>query len=244
MKKRILIPVLALTVIPHIHAAVWSAGGDLRAYEMTSSDTINANGQWTYGYRSAVLGSSLTLFTNTLLEHTNAVSSVPNLEGWVGQSGYPVVATNTSSAPIPIATSSLGLQELGMHPDKGSLATTYVIARWTAPASSTFGVSYTWRDLDAISGDGFSADLVYVNSSSVASSLFNASVSNGSFTSNSQSITLAAGEHLDFIVGPGAAGDYNYDTTALLARIDGVPEPTSALLGALGLISTVLRRKR
>ncbi len=246
MKKRIFISMFLLTGFQHLQAAVWSAGGDLRSHEMTPSDTINPNGQWTYGYRSTVLSSSLTLFTNNNLEHDNSINSVVNLQGWNTQLGDPNIAANTSSVPLPLWWSgqSLGVDELLMHPGPGNSASTFVVARWTAPANGTFYLNSSWKDLDSRFGDGFSAELVHVNSSSIASSLFGANVSNGASTSTSLSIALTAGEHLDFIVGTGAAGDYLYDTTGLTATIDGVPEPSSMLLGALGFVVAAFRRKR
>lgn len=60
-------------------------------------------------------------------------------------------------------------------------------------------------------------------------------------TFNLTNITVAAGDTISFVVG--SNGNSGQDETALQAQISLIPEPSSAMLGALGLLA-LLRRRR
>jgi len=61
-----------------------------------------------------------------------------------------------------------------------------------------------------------------------------------------QTISLAAGDTIDFAVGYGANGDYFFDSTGINATVGAVPEPATAalLLGGVLAVLQAARRRR
>ena len=222
---------LCMVVVCLPHAALaYDASADFS----TSNDP---NGVWSYGW-STTLGSAFNLDTS----NTTAAYGLTGLGGWFsGQSaeGVPDVLRNNTASPIllpPFTNFQPGQLTLNMF------QTTYSVVRWTAPSTGQFSIAATFSAVSTIGG---TTD-VHVQKNGV--SVFDSAI-NGfpSPTSYSQTLSLVAGDHIDFTVGFGSNGNDHEDTTALAATIVAVPEPgTLALVGAAlgGLFSLrFLKRK-
>lgn len=222
------------------HAQTWDAAADLRANELNgSNELLNPNGtvpEWSYGYRETPGGAALTLFSNAAGEHTNAAFGDENLEGWNSPGGaftIPFVLVDITNADPPAIL---------MHPQDEAAARTYDVVRWTAPAAGTYDVLATWVDSDAGGGNGAEA-FVALNGTSVAG--FNGAFPNGgSATYDNATLTLSAGDTLDFVIGPGADGGFGNDSTQFNANISLIPEPAGLGLLGLGGLTLLARRRR
>jgi hypothetical protein len=198
----------------------WVAGRDLAANErVTATETLNPNATvpaWSYGYRSTLASSALTLFTPA--RHVNNSLSNPGLDGFVfGVPGIvPEVVVNTRSTPLVRAgLSNLNPDEIEQHPGEELV---YSVVRWTAPAAGLYSISATWRDIDpngaAGAVDGASGHIV-INGTSI----YNRTWANGGpgVAVSYPSVVLGLGDRVDFAVGAGA--NYFADSTAFDATI-------------------------
>jgi hypothetical protein len=229
------------------------AGRDLFLNEVPNGpqELLNPNftvPAWSYGYRTTVASSSLTLLQPA--HHTNALNGNAAVQGYGSNVDETVdVAVNTGNTPVVYdhgAGPLLPLQplEMTLHP---SQANEFPVMRWTAPATGTYQIEAYWRDLDTHGGDGVSAHVV-VNGVSV----FGQDLDNGGSTATSHLLALLAGDHVDFVVG--SRGGIGFDTTAFDASIatsgtsgSAVPEPSSWLLLLTGTVAggvLFLRRHR
>jgi hypothetical protein len=233
---------LTLTA-PAAFGQTWDAAADLLANEKPdggAQELANPNAtvpQWSYGYRETAGGAALTLFSAAAGEHTNAILGNESLEGWASPAGaftIPFVYVDVTQAD-PAG--------LGMHPANEGDARTYDVVRWTAPTAGTYDVAATWQDADAGGGSGAEA-FVVLNGTSVAG--FNGAFPNGgSAAYDDNALVLSAGDTLDFVLGPGANGDFGNDSTTFNADIALVPEPGAiGLLGAGALLALRRRRRR
>ena len=182
----------------------------------------NPNGkvpEWSYGYRSTLTGTELTLYAAPPDEHSNAalLNQNDDMEGWQKPNGFwPIIAANISGTTIIPAPNlaPLAPDELYVHPGNGFSSDTFAIVRWTAQSAGTYNISSTWRDLDPNGGDGFGAHIV-LNGVSI----FDANPPNGGNTSDTRTLSLSAGDLVDFVVDPGPSGNQNFDATALSVTI-------------------------
>lgn len=114
---------------------------------------------------------------------------------------------------------SLGIGSGGlMHPGTSRSA----VRRWTAPVTMDITITGNVRDADTGGGDGINASIVR-NSTQT---LFTASIDNGNIVGSdySLSLTVMAGDTIDFIVAPRA--NNNFDTTVfdpLISLVAGKP---------------------
>ena len=90
----------------------------------------------------------------------------------------------------------------------------FPVARWTAPAAGTYDIFAVWQDSDFHGGNGFSAHLL-VNGGQV----YGQDIDNGHGASTFQTLTLAAGDEVDFTMG--TRGEFSFDTTKFNAVILG-----------------------
>lgn len=227
--KIILLPAIAILAGALPARADWIAGRDLIANELPDGpqELLNPNAavpEWSYGYRSALAGTAFTPFVAA--NHTNAAGSSPLVQGWTVNDR--TAAVNTGAVPVIFnfgtgPLSQLNPGEMILHP---SLVLEYTLVRWTAPAAGSYALSASWQDIDLHGGDGASGNVV-VNGTPI----FAQSFGNGGQTSTTQTVTLSAGDLVDFALG--ANGDYLFDATRFNAVI--VPEPSALalLLGAL-----------
>jgi sugar lactone lactonase YvrE len=205
----------------------WNAALDLTTNEKPdqpdpdSTELSNPNAkvpEWSYGYRDTLSGTSLTLFSTPLDEHSNAaIHGNDDMEGWQKPGGFwPLITANVSGLPVRPSPELklLAPDELDVHPGNGFGSDTFAVVRWIAPYSSTFSISVTWRDIDWNGGDGFGAHVI-VNGTSI----YDANPGNGGNSSFTSTLSLIGGDVVDFVVDPGVFGDQNFDSTALKVTI-------------------------
>ncbi|RYG71093.1 PEP-CTERM sorting domain-containing protein, partial [bacterium] len=125
---------------------------------------------------------------------------------------------------------------VGIHPGPNNQLS---MARWTAPSAiGTVNITGAF-----LSGDSGAVDVYVVKNASTATPVILFSAAN-TFADQAfaTSTSVTAGDTIDFIVG--AAGNYNNDSTPLLAHIAAVPEPGSIAALGLGAAALLRRRKR
>jgi hypothetical protein len=149
MKLRSLLSIVLIAIAAPSHAA-WIAGMDFVANETPdgAQELINPNPtvpEWSYGFRSTLLSTDLTLFTSG--NHTNAAGGNEPMEGF--QNGAEVLA-NVSGSDFTIVTgfgpiTALPSQDMYLHPSSGN---DYAIVRWTTPTTGSYEINSFWQDLD------------------------------------------------------------------------------------------------
>jgi uncharacterized repeat protein (TIGR01451 family) len=104
---------------------------------------------------------------------------------------------------------------LSFHPGPNG---EFSVVRWTAPVAGTYHVASTFKSL-RFEGSPTTSDVhVLHNSSPIFDALINGLISSGD-QSFSTTLTLNAGDTVDFVVGFGENLDYNCDSTGLKATI-------------------------
>ncbi len=145
----------------------------------------------------------------SLESHINSGSNSNNNEAFEGWSDQTAVATNVDTTPIVF---SLGFGPLlALNPADLLIAPTSSgetpVVRFTVPEDGTYDLLAFWQDLDPNGGDGFAAAIT-LNGELVTES---GSLPNGAGFSTVQSLSLRAGDRLDFIMGINA--EWSFDTT-------------------------------
>lgn len=209
----------------------FDAGSEFSAF-------VNPNGVWSYGW-STNLGSAFQLSTTTDVEN--------GFDRWTGNlslDGHPSVYHNGTGSTITVPSTLQTLQagQLAAHPGSGG---EYALVRWTAPTAGNFSITTSFFGVDQ---NGASVD-VHVLRNSIA--IFNGTVTGFNVpTSFFTNIVVGTGDTIDFAVGYGSNGTYFDDLTGLSATIIPatiIPEPTTLLLTAVGVVCTALftsRRKK
>jgi hypothetical protein len=236
MKKKfltgVIVVLLMLGVTSIVHAYVYDAASDF-------SPTDNPNGAWSYRW-------SIDPENTFNLDTVNGVFdfvgiSYPGLDYWARDSvSYPIILHNSTSVPITIERGSgPGLEilpnELVQHPGSDS---SYSLLRWTAPDAGTFEVASVFKGIDMI---GVTADVhVILNGTTIYDGYVNG-YGDSSMQSFFDTLTLVAGNTIDFAVGAGGNG-YVADTTAIAASITPVPLPAALYLFGSGLLLLIGKR--
>jgi hypothetical protein len=211
----------------------WDATADFSA---TSSS--NVNGVWSYG-SSATLGGPFAAFSqaqltqgasNTDLQLWNSPTSFAYL-GKAGALGYDCCRS------VLVAPGALSLHAGG----NGE----YAVMRFTAPSAGSYQISASFWGQDYVRPANENVD-VHVRSN--GTSLFSASIVGFGPTSAqgwNGSVTLAANQSLDFMVGRGADNFFGYGSTGLTGAValSPVPEPAAAALMFFGLAGLLAARR-
>lgn len=197
----------------------------------------NPNGNWQYG-RTSGLGSTFSLLTISDMDGTE------QLARWYA-GGLPLVAKNTTGGTVTLSSFTMPNDVLQMHPGADDA---YAVVRFIVPASGQYTINGRFQALDATSTD---VHVLINGSSQFDGSIDGLTANPDPATSNRTSFSLtrmlAAGDTVDFAVGP--RGGFNSDSTGLLANIDGTsaaPEPASlALLALTGAsVAGLIARRR
>lgn len=209
-------------------ATTWDATADYGP-----ANTTNPNGVWSYGYDPAAqAGYQFKAFDLYIPSENGA--AVWRDSTYISL-GTPAFFRNNGSTTL----NGVAPGQLGMHP--GPVANDdAAVLRFTVPSAGVYGFSGQF-----FAGDQGETDVVVVLNGNRASPLLSlpSTTSNPVFAMNS--LQLQAGDTLDFVLGN--AGSYLFDTTPLALQVSSVPEPGTALLGALGLgvvLAGVRRRRR
>ncbi len=201
----------------------WNVGAQNAVNELAGV-VANPSGAWTYFYGPSSLGAgtlaeyvSAAQVVYSAADHTDAWYGSPFLQGYVHDFGanVPMVVTNTSPAPGGITTpygAPVRFGELLYHPGAPGSGGRYNTIRWTAPAAGTFRVTATWRI-----SHGAAVDFAVLQNHALP-----ALATGRSPGSYNATLTLAAGDTLDFALGFGA--DFGSTTTGIgiqVQRLDG-----------------------
>jgi hypothetical protein len=190
------------------------------------SATNNPNGAWTYGFGAG--GQTFSPFTG---EVDLTVSG--NLINIWKNSAYPLVLKNNGPAPIAPGSGYWPTDALLIHPANG----TDVIVRWTAPADGAYDYNGLFETTDQFA-TGVNTD-IFANSQKIFGQALGKTPANthtftpGEVANFSGSVSLVAGDHLDFVVN--TAGDQNFDSTGFEVKIDlsGPPPPPIPAIATL-----------
>ena len=211
----------ASTPQPIAPSCSWNVAAQASVNELAGV-VANPTGQWSYFYQAGSSGSSAEYAAGTPVlysaaDHTNDWYSQSNgfLKGYVHDFGYnvPMVVTNTSPDPAGQNTvygAHVNFAELLVHPGPPGSGGHYDIVRWTAPATGTYAINSNWR---IAHGAAIVWGVFQDHSSLLASGT---STSTG--TGYNASLSLNAGQTLDFIVGL-AGGGFGGATTGINAKI-------------------------
>ena len=196
----------------------WNAGRDLALNEKPdggAQESANPNAtvpQWSYGYRTGITNTDLTLFTAA--EHVNATSG--NAVGAEGFSGGPQNSNGIleyAAVVFPVSNTggvygNLAAEEIFSAIDNHSPDGNNVI-RWTCPADGAYSYRVSWRDLDGGGGDGAAGYLVVNGAQKFKGTWPNGS---GQGASTTGTLALKAGDVFDVLLNANSA-DSSYDST-------------------------------
>jgi hypothetical protein len=219
---------------------IYSAAADF-------SVASNPNGVWSYGTTGTTLTGPLTLYAT----QKNGMGGVPDWNGWQGTQpmfgdNFPLVGKNFGATSEASADIVLLAGQLAEHPAPDGA---YAVVRFTAPTAGTFLLNAVFEGREFQGQERATNTDVHILLNGVA--LFNGAVI-GFGPSSDQSfattLSLSAGDRVDFSVGFGSDHNFLGDTTALDATLSAVPEPSGLVLmlsalGGAGLCS-LWRKKR
>ena len=172
------------------------------------SITSNPNGVWSYGWLSS-LGTPLNLYTVT------DTTTFSGLSAWLetGMSMYapPFVGHNDTDDTLCYLSFCVPPGYLHLHP---GVHNELSVVRWTAPTSGTFFLQGAVRGLDFLTTTNF---LAVLNSER---HLFAATaIDRNPPVFFHRTLTLAAGDTIDFVVNVGQNGTYFNDSTGIQFKV-------------------------
>ena len=204
----------ALSAVITTGQPFWSAAGD---YSLAG----NPNGPWSYGSMTRSGGlpdvSSLTLYTDGTTNGLGTPISFWHTGGW---------DPNVTQNPTTNAYSNFGVTwqpgAMSLGPGSGGVVTA---VRWTAPNAGQYLLITSFM-ADQTGGDG-SDVYIFQNTTMLFSNLLATAV--GSGTNFETSLSLAQGDHLDFIVGGGVDDAPTGNNTELSATLVLTSPPAPSL---------------
>jgi hypothetical protein len=227
-------------------ATTWTAAPDFHAAYAGTGYTY---GPWSYGYTDNV---SLDLsggYSFGLMSARDGSADYDRMSGIPGSDVNGMIIRNNTD------TEWNGIAPYGMalHPGSNNYKT---VLRFTASTAGLYSVDSRFElqwigqetQWGTLSGQSDSHVIKYVNSTSVSQLAGKILLSGDSTLSYIDSVSLNAGESIDFILGEGGNG-YLYDITRVAVTVTSqdVPEPGSMLAlgtGFVGLIGFVVRKRR
>ncbi len=215
------------------HSATF-AGIDFVAGEKPDGSEQNTRGQWSYGYRSVLESTQLTLVSNHFNSTNDTNGFHDELEGY-----YDVVAIYANTGSTDVITNfnghgnnfALTPNQMALHPGANN---ELAVVRWTSPTTDTFNILANWIDLDPHGGNGVGTHLLI---NGVKQSAFDLYLSSGTGSNRNGQFALNAGDMVDFVVDAG--NHYLFDTTGFDAEISiasTVPEPHLSIYLLIGLL--------
>ena len=228
------VPALALCLTTNLASgAIWNAAND---YDAGWASANNPNDAWSYGW-SSDLSSSLHLYTRN---HIN--SNFPDFRIWDDPAHQASLTPNVyknvgPDYPLGTHTIEVPAGALILH-GGGPSGNDYSHVTWTAPTAGTFAldVRFTGRQSPA----GNYQTFVYVLSGGAI--LFQDFLSfRGDTATYSTSLSLFAGDNIDFAVGITGTGLHG-ETTQLEATIteSAVPEPGALWIWSVGVLGLII----
>jgi hypothetical protein len=183
-----------------------------------SPSGANPEGRWSYG-ASQALGSPFGLYGHYF---ANAIGYKGLLDAWSAASEVgldnpttclPGAFYNPFSTPVQLRTLTARPGQFFLHPGPQGQ---YSIARWTAPLAGTYAVQAVFEGIDI----GPTTTDVHVQHNGVDAAPAGYINVNGGANSVSfaTTVTITAGDTIDFAVGHGGNG-FNNDSTALAASV-------------------------
>lgn len=186
----------------------------------------NPNQSWSYGLKAAP--------TSGLMLLSTPVTLVAGVSGWGTPGTFPFVVKNFSKATLKDGSTAYPPLTVALHPGGNC---SYVSARWTAPAAGRYDVFASFADLPP-NGLPATVDVyVVVDGVSVFFSSLNGARFETSFSTSG--LSLGAGSTVEFIVGCGQNGNYNYDHTAVTATVSSVSYPCVGDIDRNGFVDSV-----
>ena len=225
---------MAMACVAFLVLAAPASAATVADFAADFSATSNPALGWSYGSTSAI-GGPFTLLT----AHTVYAGVV---EAWnPAGTSWPTIALNTGADPVAFGAGDAIVLAAGqglLHPGPNG---EFADVRYTAASAFSGIFNVTFSGIDRA---GTTTDVhVLRNGVSLASGLIGGF---GQTLTYSGVLTLGAGEHLDFLVGRGANGNYIDDSTGFTATLtSSAPEPATwaLMIGGFGLAGAALRRR-
>ncbi len=175
------------------------------------------NGIWSYGYTANATSNPITLYPNGAVDPARA-----NTERWNDNSlgAVPGIYRNPFAATVTYSPIVQPSELLNLHPGVGGQRS---VVRWTAPAAGTFLVNGVFQGLENTSSD---VKIIKNETETLFDELINGNRVQRPF---SFTVTVAAGDKIDFSVGWGSNGNGLSDSTGLAVTIG---QPVTACLTA------------
>ena len=177
------------------------------------SITSNPNGVWSYGWQSS-LGSPLNFYTVTDSATFNGLSAW--LETGMTMYAPPFVGHNDTDGTLCYLSFCVPPGYLHLHPGANDELS---VVRWTAPTSGTFLLQGAARGLDFYTSTNF---LAILNSER---HLFSATLTGkrNPPVFFHRTLTVSAGDTIDFVVNFGQNGSYFNDSTGIQFKLTQMP---------------------
>lgn len=216
-------------------------------------DVVTGYNTAPFTYGTGVGGSTFSPFTANFASGCLLQTAITCRTNGTGGS-LPIIARNTNATTYTFLTASLPNNALILHP--GFSVGEDAIVRFTAATSDTFTLNGNFVRLDSMlspagRSDGILGSIFKVSGTSYTS-IYSGVLVGGLGSSvgfTGLSTTLAAGDHIDFVVNKRL--DFNFDMTGLQATItssaamSAVPEPATwgMMVAGFGIVGAALRRR-